>query len=182
MPLLMGDSTDIGAAAREGRPLVRHGSVHRCYARSLERRCNSPHARSCDTAPLNGSMASLTRFPSAAREQLIVLLAVVDGGQAFVAERGKTLSHVLSRKMREPIPSRRHHFAAHRIDIEFYAAAPAILRKNRAGERLAIIVEPDGPGLSAEERMQFFQRGKRLDEAVPGSGLGLAIVRDIAGL
>jgi len=122
---------DIGAAAREGRPLVRHGSVHRCYALSLEPRCNSPHARSCDTAPLNGSMASLTRFPSAAREQLIMLLAVVDGGQAFVAERGKTLSHVFSRKMREPIPSRRHHFAAYRIDIEFYAAAPAILRKNR---------------------------------------------------
>lgn len=52
----------------------------------------------------------------------------------------------------------------------------------RRGERLAIEIEDDGPGLSPEERQQLFQRGKRLDEAVPGSGLGLAIVRDIAEL
>lgn len=52
----------------------------------------------------------------------------------------------------------------------------------RAGERLAVTVEDDGPGLAAEERALLFQRGKRLDEAVPGSGLGLAIVRSIAEL
>lgn len=52
----------------------------------------------------------------------------------------------------------------------------------RRGDRIAIEVEDDGPGLSAEERQQLFQRGKRLDEAVPGSGLGLVIVRDIAEL
>jgi signal transduction histidine kinase len=52
----------------------------------------------------------------------------------------------------------------------------------RAGDRVAILVEDDGPGLSPAERAQLFQRGKRLDEGVPGSGLGLAIVRDIAEL
>ena len=67
MPLLMGDSMDIGDVARVERPFIRHGSVHRCYALSLERRSNSPHVRSCHTAPLSGSMASLKRFPSAVR-------------------------------------------------------------------------------------------------------------------
>ncbi|MFI4986933.1 MAG: sensor histidine kinase [Alphaproteobacteria bacterium] len=63
-----------------------------------------------------------------------------------------------------------------------WARARVRLTLAQAGEHLAIAVEDDGPGLSAEERRQLFQRGKRLDEAVPGSGLGLAIVRDIAEL
>ncbi len=52
----------------------------------------------------------------------------------------------------------------------------------RYGERLRVLVEDDGPGLAAEERDAVFERGRRLDQAVPGSGLGLAIVRDIADL
>lgn len=48
--------------------------------------------------------------------------------------------------------------------------------------RIRIIVDDDGPGLSAEQRETAFRRGKRLDEAVPGSGLGLSIVKDVAEL
>lgn len=45
--------------------------------------------------------------------------------------------------------------------------------------RLVILVEDDGPGLTAEQRNQIGKRGLRLDEATPGSGLGLSIVTDL---
>jgi signal transduction histidine kinase len=47
---------------------------------------------------------------------------------------------------------------------------------------LAVTVDDDGPGLSADKRQQAVQRGRRLDEARPGSGLGLAIVADLVHL
>ncbi len=49
-----------------------------------------------------------------------------------------------------------------------------------SGDRVAILVDDDGPGLPAERREEVFERGRRLDQSVPGSGLGLAIVRDLA--
>jgi signal transduction histidine kinase len=61
-----------------------------------------------------------------------------------------------------------------------WARRRVLVRAGGRGDRLEVTVEDDGPGLSAEERARLFQRGIRLDEAVPGSGLGLAIVRDIA--
>jgi signal transduction histidine kinase len=47
---------------------------------------------------------------------------------------------------------------------------------------LRIIVDDDGRGLSAAERVQASRRGQRLDESKPGSGLGLSIVVDLASL
>ena len=52
----------------------------------------------------------------------------------------------------------------------------------REGDRLALRVEDDGPGLPSGARDRAFDRGRRADEAAAGSGLGLAIVRDVAGL
>lgn len=54
------------------------------------------------------------------------------------------------------------------------SAAPA------GPSRFELVVEDDGPGLSAEAREQALARGVRLDEQAPGTGLGLAIVTDLA--
>lgn len=43
----------------------------------------------------------------------------------------------------------------------------------------SIIVNDDGPGVSASQISHVMQRGVRLDTAESGSGLGLAIVKDI---
>ena len=45
-------------------------------------------------------------------------------------------------------------------------------------ERLCIVVEDDGPGISAEDRIRIGQRGVRADETVPGHGIGLSMVQD----
>jgi signal transduction histidine kinase len=47
--------------------------------------------------------------------------------------------------------------------------------------KVRVIVDDDGPGLSAAERERV-QRGQRFDESKPGSGLGLSIVVELARL
>ena len=49
-------------------------------------------------------------------------------------------------------------------------------------ERLSLVVEDDGPGISTQDRARVLQRGVRADENVPGYGLGLAMVRDTVDL
>ena len=49
-------------------------------------------------------------------------------------------------------------------------------------ERLCLVVEDDGVGISAADRARVLQRGVRADEKVPGHGLGLAMVHDTIDL
>jgi two-component system sensor histidine kinase PhoQ len=49
-------------------------------------------------------------------------------------------------------------------------------------ERLSLVVEDDGAGISATDRVRVLQRGVRADEKVPGHGLGLAMVHDTVDL
>jgi signal transduction histidine kinase len=53
-----------------------------------------------------------------------------------------------------------------------------------ARSTLRVVVDDDGPGLTASERERIgtVRRGQRLDETKPGSGLGLSIVTDLAAL
>jgi signal transduction histidine kinase len=50
----------------------------------------------------------------------------------------------------------------------------------RAGDKLQVTVDDDGPGIPAMARERMFERGVQLDERRPGAGLGLDIVRTLA--
>jgi two-component system sensor histidine kinase PhoQ len=49
-------------------------------------------------------------------------------------------------------------------------------------QRLEIVIEDDGPGISEADRARVLERGVRADEKVPGHGLGLAMVRETVDL
>jgi len=49
-------------------------------------------------------------------------------------------------------------------------------------ERLSLVIEDDGPGISAADRARVLERGVRADQNVPGHGLGLAMVHDTVDL
>ncbi|MBM3529036.1 MAG: sensor histidine kinase [Alphaproteobacteria bacterium] len=68
-------------------------------------------------------------------------------------------------------------WSAGRVSIEVMAE-----QAEPGRERVRIVVDDDGPGLSPADREQVARRGRRLDESKPGSGLGLSIVLELTQL
>jgi len=68
--------------------------------------------------------------------------------------------------------------------IKFTDAGEVVVRIERDGPHVRLLVRDTGPGIPEHERAQVFDRFYRADRArsrvVPGTGLGLAIVRSIA--
>jgi signal transduction histidine kinase len=80
-------------------------------------------------------------------------------------------------------------WAKERVGIELVAPSGAVAATGTttapgdgASRVVRIIVDDDGPGLTAAEREQVVNRGRRLDETKPGSGLGLSIVVELSEL
>lgn len=53
------------------------------------------------------------------------------------------------------------------------------LTVRRVSDGIELVIEDDGPGISAADRNQALQPGGRLDTSKPGTGLGLAIAIDL---
>ena len=105
-----------------------------------------------------------------ARKDLVIELAVAPTAQ-FIGDRGdltELLGNLLDNACKWC-----------RTRVRFSAN---IDESAEARERLCLIVEDDGPGISAEDRARVLQRGVRADEKVPGHGLGLAMVHDTVDL
>lgn len=60
-----------------------------------------------------------------------------------------------------------------------WADAEVRLVISESVEGYRLMIDDDGPGIPAGNRVQVFSRGSRLDEQIAGHGLGLGIVRDI---
>ena len=59
------------------------------------------------------------------------------------------------------------------------AKSQVLLTVASTENRLIIMVEDDGEGISSEQQTKIFERGIRADSYQQGHGIGLAIVRDL---
>jgi two-component system sensor histidine kinase PhoQ len=118
-----------------------------------------------DVAPIVAELR-VTLLKVYARKDLSIELAIAPGCQ-FVGDRGD-LTELLGNVMDNACKwCRQGVRVTASIDGSFATR-----------ERLCIVVEDDGPGISAEDRIRIGQRGVRADETVPGHGIGLSMVQD----
>src|SRR5215469_6279830 len=122
-----------------------------------------------EVAQVAGELRSALLRVYAAKD-LVIELAVAPGAQ-FVGDRGD-LTELLGNLLDNACKWCRSR-------VRFTATADG-----HAGprERLSIVIEDDGRGISAADRGRVLERGVRVDEKVPGHGLGLAMVHDTVDL
>ena len=105
-----------------------------------------------------------------ADKDLVIELAIAPGAQ-FVGDRGD-LTELLGNLLDNACK-----WCRGRVRLTGGVDESAGLR-----ERLKLVVEDDGPGISAQDRDRVLERGVRADEKVPGHGIGLAMVQDTVDL
>jgi two-component system sensor histidine kinase PhoQ len=105
-----------------------------------------------------------------ARKDLSIELVVAPGCQ-FVGDRGD-LTELLGNVLDNACKWCR---SAVRLTVSVDGASDA-------RQKLSFLVEDDGPGISADDRIRIGQRGVRTDETVPGHGIGLSMVQDTVEL
>jgi len=105
-----------------------------------------------------------------AGKDLVIELAVAPGAQ-FIGDRGD-LTELLGNLLDNACK-----WCRTRVRLSASIDESAGLR-----ERLSLVVEDDGLGISVEHRARVLERGVRADEKVPGHGLGLAMVHDTVDL
>jgi len=81
-------------------------------------------------------------------------------------------------------------FPGHREDLEEilgnlmenackWSSSRVRVSAEQTADEVQLVVEDDGPGMSATQAAEASRRGKRFDEIAPGWGLGLSIVADL---
>jgi two-component system, OmpR family, phosphate regulon sensor histidine kinase PhoR len=137
--------------------LIESGAV------ALQREAVNLRTLACETAE---------EFRAAARARDVSIHAEADDDVAVEGDRrriGQILRNLLDNAVKFSPPG-----------------GTVTVRVERSGERPALVVEDEGPGIAQPEQDRIFQRFYQVDrsrsKARPGTGLGLAIVKHLAHL
>lgn len=149
---------DLGVTIEEQVKMVRSRTDRQL---ALSRIAASGKAR-VEVAPLVEKLVGVMRqMPSAAPLSWQIDIAKGTAAAVDAGDFAEAVGNI--------IDNARLHAASH---IRISAAVSA--------RRLRFVVEDDGKGVIAANRVKILERGQRLDENSEGSGLGLAITSDIA--
>lgn len=131
----------------------------------LDLAASGPRARPMEEGALEDTAAAAVAAMRALASERKVTLSVV--GNARGRYDAEAMQQVLANLLDNAL----------RVSPE---GAAVTVRAAREGDRVALSVEDQGPGVPEAERALVFEPFHRLDRGGRGAGLGLAIVRDIA--